>query len=234
MSRLTRWLLHAAVAASALAFADAASAEKYVVLYKQQAVPADAARTVERAGGTLIAAYDEIGVAISESSKPSFRANLMQDKRIDGASPTSRFGAEVAPVEAASHDEQDPELPNAPATDADTFSSLQWDMRQIHTPEAHAVTGGSPAVVVGDIDMASTRTIPTCCRTSTSRAAPPARAVRPIRTPPPGTIETGTARTPPARSRLRRTASASSALRRTSSSPASSRRTTPASSSRRW
>ena len=37
MSRLTRWLLLAAVAASALAFADAASAEKYVVLYKQQA-----------------------------------------------------------------------------------------------------------------------------------------------------------------------------------------------------
>jgi subtilisin family serine protease len=152
MSRLTRWLLLAAVATSALAFAEAASAERYVVLYKQQAVPADAARTVERAGGTLIAAYSEIGVVISESSDPSFRANLMQDKRIDGASGTSGFGVEVAPVEAASHDEQDPELPNSPATDADTFSPLQWDMRQIHTPEAHAVTGGSPAVVVGDID----------------------------------------------------------------------------------
>src|SRR5256714_12533466 len=25
-------------------------------------------------------------------------------------------------------------------------------MRQIHTPEAHAITGGSPSVVVGDID----------------------------------------------------------------------------------
>ena len=25
-------------------------------------------------------------------------------------------------------------------------------MRQIHAPEAHAITGGSPAVVVGDID----------------------------------------------------------------------------------
>src|SRR5947199_10000209 len=25
-------------------------------------------------------------------------------------------------------------------------------MRQIHTPEAHAITGGSPAVLVGDID----------------------------------------------------------------------------------
>jgi lantibiotic leader peptide-processing serine protease len=44
------------------------------------------------------------------------------------------------------------DLPNSPATDADTFSSLQWDMRQIRTPEAHAITGGSPAVTVGDID----------------------------------------------------------------------------------
>ena len=42
--------------------------------------------------------------------------------------------------------------PTRPATDADTFSALQWDMRQMHTPEAHAITGGSPAVVVGDID----------------------------------------------------------------------------------
>src|SRR5204862_7846998 len=39
-----------------------------------------------------------------------------------------------------------------PATDADSLSPLQWDMRQIHTPEAHAITGGSPAVLVGDID----------------------------------------------------------------------------------
>jgi len=44
------------------------------------------------------------------------------------------------------------DLPNAPATDADSLSGLQWDMRQIHTPEAHAITGGSPAVLVGDID----------------------------------------------------------------------------------
>jgi subtilisin family serine protease len=44
------------------------------------------------------------------------------------------------------------DLPNAPATDADTLSGLQWDMRQIHAFEAHAITGGSPAVVVGDID----------------------------------------------------------------------------------
>src|SRR6476661_5292869 len=41
---------------------------------------------------------------------------------------------------------------NTPATDNDSLSGLQWDMVQIHTPEAHAITGGSPSVLVGDID----------------------------------------------------------------------------------
>jgi subtilisin family serine protease len=147
--RLAAFLVTAAIA---LALAGSASAERYVVLYKQHAVPADSARTIQKAGGTLIASYNEIGVAVAWSTNPSFRTNLMRDARIDGASSTSRFGWQLEPLEATSHDGQEPELPNTPATDADTFSGFQWDMRQIHTPEAHDITGGSPAVVVGDID----------------------------------------------------------------------------------
>jgi lantibiotic leader peptide-processing serine protease len=147
-----RALVFLLTAALALALAGAASAERYVVLYKQHAVPADAASTIQRAGGSVIAAYNEIGVLIAWSDSASFRTNLMRDARIEGASSTAAFGWQLKPVEVAGHDEQEPELPNAPAADADTFSSLQWDMRQIHAPEAHAITGGSPAVVVGDID----------------------------------------------------------------------------------
>jgi lantibiotic leader peptide-processing serine protease len=152
VTRLARLSLFAAIALVTLAFAASASAETYVVLYKQHAVPADAARTVTGAGGTFVAAYDEIGVVIARSFDPTFRNDLMKDNRIDGVSGTSGFGWQVGPVDTESHDDQPPELPNAPATDADTFSGLQWDMRQIHTPEAHAITGGSPAVVVGDLD----------------------------------------------------------------------------------
>jgi len=141
-----------AAAAVALVFVGAASAETYVVLYKQAATPANATTTIERAGGSMIASYSEIGVVIAQSTNPSFRDNLIRDNRIDGVSATALFGSQVAPVEAQSHDDQPAELPNAPASDSDTFSPLQWDMRQIHTPEAHAITGGSPAVVVGDID----------------------------------------------------------------------------------
>src|SRR6185437_16124270 len=45
----------------------------------------------------------------------------------------------------------DDALPNSPATE-DPLFSLQWDMRQIHAPQAHAINGGSPSVLVGDID----------------------------------------------------------------------------------
>jgi lantibiotic leader peptide-processing serine protease len=147
---LWRGLLLALASALALAFASSASASKYIVLYKQHAVAADAGTKVRAAGGTVVASYPQIGVVIAESTSPTFRDQLMRDSRIEGVSSTEGFGVQIGPVETESHDDGD--LPNAPATDADTFSGLQWDMRQIHTPEAHAVTGGSPAVVVGDID----------------------------------------------------------------------------------
>jgi subtilisin family serine protease len=100
----------------------------------------------------VIAAYNDIGVVIAWSTSSTFRSNLMKDQRIEGASATSAFAWQLKPVETTGHDEQPPELPNSPAADADTFSPLQWDMRQIRAPQAHAITGGSPAVVVGDID----------------------------------------------------------------------------------
>ena len=43
-------------------------------------------------------------------------------------------------------------FPNEPATDNDPFSSRQWNLRQIGAIEAHAITGGSPSVLVGHLD----------------------------------------------------------------------------------
>ena len=130
---------------------EAAAGETYVVLYRQHAVPADAATRIARAGGRLVVSYDAIGVAVAESSSPTFATALNNDSRIEGVVVSNRPVAKVGPLEAESHDGQPPELPNAPAGQ-DSLFPLQWDMRQIHTPEAHAITGGSPAVVVGDID----------------------------------------------------------------------------------
>src|SRR4051794_7147875 len=130
---------------------SAGAAANYIVLYKGQAVPKDAASSIAAAGGSLVYSYDQIGVALARSSNDAFRANMLEDNRVDNASPTAGFATQL-PNEQAEGGGPGGDLPNAPATDADTFSALQWDMRQIRAPEAHAITGGSPEVIVGDID----------------------------------------------------------------------------------
>jgi lantibiotic leader peptide-processing serine protease len=130
----------------------AGTAQNYLVLYKAQSVPSDAAGSIQRAGGSLVYSYSQIGVAVARSDSSTFRTNLMRDNRIEGVSGTAAFATRVDDGAETDSSSQEGDLPNAPATDSDNLSGLQWDMRQIHTPEAHAITGGSPAVLVGDID----------------------------------------------------------------------------------
>ena len=137
------------------AFAAVAQAENYIVLYKAQAVPADAAGSIQKAGGKLVYSYDQIGVAIASSTSSTFRDNLLKDQRVENASGTSLYATRLNDDAASQDSASGPpagDLPNSPATDTDSLSPLQWDMQQIHSPEAHAITGGSPAVLVGDID----------------------------------------------------------------------------------
>src|SRR5438034_5721111 len=135
--------------------AQAGTMQNYIVLYGGSAVPADAAASIGRAGGTLVYSYSQIGVAVARSASVNFRANIAKDNRVEGVSATASFATRLNDDQGSSADASGPppgDLPNAPASDADSLSPLQWDMGQIHTPEAHAITGGSPAVLVGDID----------------------------------------------------------------------------------
>src|ERR687884_1658914 len=152
MRRLIVCGLVAAVTAIA---APAAFGSNYIVLYKTQTIQGDAGSTISKAGGTLVYAYAQIGVAIASSTNPSFRSNLLKNSNIANAAATDAYGTQLPESGTegrASSGPPEGDLPNAPATDSDSLSPLQWDMRQIHTPEAHAITGGSPAVLVGDID----------------------------------------------------------------------------------
>jgi subtilisin family serine protease len=133
--------------------AYAAEEATYVVLYQKGASTADAGVTVTRAGGSLVANYGQVGVVIARSSDAGFRDAMLRNGRVEGVALSTPV-AQADPLGVGiedSHDPQPTELPNAPAGQ-DPLAPLQWDMRQIHTPEAHAITGGSPAVVVADID----------------------------------------------------------------------------------
>src|SRR5438034_662258 len=142
----------AALMLAALAFASTAFAQNYVILYKQNSVASDAATTVKRAGGSVVATYPQIGVVIAQSSSPTFSEAVLKDSRVDSAASTRGFGVKLKDQSPTPNDPLPGGLPNSPATDSDNLSPFQWDMAQIHAPEAHAITGGSRSVLVGDID----------------------------------------------------------------------------------
>jgi lantibiotic leader peptide-processing serine protease len=125
-----------------------ATQSTYLILYKNAAVGSDAATVIANAGGELVAAYGAIGVAVARSGNPDFRNSLLRDGRVENVASTEKFSVQLS-VESAS---APPLNPGSPVADTDPFSPYQWDMAQIHAPEAHAITGGSPAVLVGVID----------------------------------------------------------------------------------
>src|SRR5215472_2597354 len=144
-------LIATASAATASASASAATqggTSTYIVLYNDGASSANAAATVASAGGTLVANYTQIGVVIARSSDPNFAANVQQNGNVAGASRTDGFATKIGDVMSNSG----PVDGSTPTPGGDPLSGLQWDMNQINTPAAHAITGGSPSVVVGDID----------------------------------------------------------------------------------
>jgi subtilisin family serine protease len=126
----------------------------YLVVFKAAKIPPGQAARFQAAGGQLVATYDQIGVALVRSDNLHFRDNLLADANIDDAAATAGLGYQL-PRDSATDTAAGPPsggLPSSSATDGDSLSSLQWDMRQIKTPQAHAITGGSPAVLIGDID----------------------------------------------------------------------------------
>jgi subtilisin family serine protease len=152
MSRPLRVCVLGALGLATLAFASSAFARNYIILYKQNAVAPNAATTVRQAGGSIVASYPKIGVVVAESSAPGFVGGVLKDSQVDSASSTSGFGTKLDEASLTAQGPPPGPFPNTPASDTDNLSPFQWDMAQIHTPEAHAITGGSRSVLVGDID----------------------------------------------------------------------------------
>jgi lantibiotic leader peptide-processing serine protease len=142
----------AVVIGSTLVGASVADAARYIVLFHGKSVPRSAEKAIAKAGGTLIYSYDQIGVAIVDSDNPAFLEQLDNRHGVSSA----LLGDDDDDFDDADvqnrHEPRRGRLPNVPATDGDTFSPFQWDLRQTGVTDAHAITGGSPAVLVGDLD----------------------------------------------------------------------------------
>ena len=130
--------------------AGAGTTRTYIVLYKQLAVASDAAAKIQAAGGTLVASYPQIGVTIVRSSNDAFATTMKRDVRIQGVSATNQFGIQLPDV-AEQGSGATLDNPSVTTTWGDALSNRQWDMTQIHAPEAQAINTGT-GVLVGDID----------------------------------------------------------------------------------
>ena len=150
MKRLS--LCAGVVAAVAAVFASTALAQNYVVLYKGQSVPANAAQTISAAGGSLAYSYNQIGVAIARSDSSTFAQKLNANGNVAGAVGTSGFATQLDGSVADTASSPLDAIAGIPAPGSDPLSGLQWDMNQINAPAARAINGGSPSVLVGDID----------------------------------------------------------------------------------
>ena len=127
------------------------TSQTYLVVYTGSSIPSNAAANVAAAGGSIVSRYDKIGVIVASSDSLAFNTKMKADSKVAGAVATAGFATQLNDDQATTDDAAaiDPAIA---ATDNDSLSGLQWDMRQIHAPEAHAISGGSPSIVVGDID----------------------------------------------------------------------------------
>jgi subtilisin family serine protease len=133
---------------NSISIARADAAQTYIVLYKQERLPTDTADVISRAGGSIVYMYPQIGVAIAQSSNPTFRTQLLIDNRIENASSTKGLGVQFAD----NIQFIDESALVAGSGWGDPLSIYQWDMYQIHVPEAAAIQAGNPSVLVADID----------------------------------------------------------------------------------
>ncbi|WP_328414482.1 S8 family serine peptidase [Micromonospora sp. NBC_00389] len=105
-----------------------------------------------------MANYSQIGVLVARTTNPDF-ANAVAGAGVESVASTTGLGTQL-------DDGGTLETVDATAQAAtgnptgEPLWGLQWDMPQIHLPEAHAVTTGSPNVVVGVLDSGISSTHP--------------------------------------------------------------------------
>jgi subtilisin family serine protease len=130
----------------------------YLVLAPNGNSTAKATAKVAAAGGTVVANYSQIGVLVARSTNPGF-ATAASGAGVEAVASTTGLGTPLA-------DDETLETVDSAALEAtgnptgEPLFGLQWDMTQIHTPEANAVTTGSPDVVVGVLDSGISSTHP--------------------------------------------------------------------------
>ena len=132
--------------------------QTYMVVYRDGAQSTGAATDVQGAGGALVFNYRQIGVAIAQSNRGDFAANLASVSGVESVTATALGATQLKDLEPDSSAAADAAL--GAGDDPPALTSLQWDMKQIRAFDAHAITTGSRSVLAGDIDTGADFTHP--------------------------------------------------------------------------
>ena len=130
-----------------------AQGDSFLVSFTGASIPADAPILVAGAGGTLVARYGAVGAVLARSADPAFASRLRATVGIDSVGAVAAVHSGIDRVKAtAPHQPPHDLVPDAASATADPLSARQWDMDQIHAPQARAVTSGKKSVLVGVLD----------------------------------------------------------------------------------
>lgn len=129
----------------------------FLITYKQTYVPNRVAIDVALAGGSLIASYGAIGIAVASSSSPTFAARLALNPAISSVVSTAGAGVPAFTIMAPTTKAPPPP---PPGTSGEPFAGMQWNMDQIHASEARAINPGRKSIVIGVLDSGIDDTVP--------------------------------------------------------------------------
>lgn len=140
--------------------AAAGPEHSYLVVGQNGVSTARAQERVAAAGGTVVAAYDQIGVLVVRSTAADFASRVgggLQVASTDDLGTTliddeASVAVDSAAVESTGDPTGDPT--------GEPLWGQQWDMTQIDVPQAHDVTTGDSSVVVGVLDSGISSTHP--------------------------------------------------------------------------
>ncbi|HVU53160.1 MAG TPA: S8 family serine peptidase [Polyangia bacterium] len=141
--------------------AATAAAPTYLVSFASGSVPSNAASILSTAAGsagaTIKATYANLGMVLVSTSSTSFVSALRADSRVDAVGPSRKLSSAINGVTGKTAINFKEAKPTARpkvfrAPGADPLSFRQWDMDQIHSPQARAINAGSSSVLVGILD----------------------------------------------------------------------------------
>ncbi len=114
---------------------------RYVVLFKNDNIPADAPQLIAAAGGRIVKTFPSVGIVVAASENSAFESSLAFSTPVESVS-----SVRLRPLPGGGT------LSGGVVTPADDFFSFQWNIRRVKADKAWRITRGTHKTTVAVID----------------------------------------------------------------------------------